>query len=159
MPTVKQIMFFFYSDNSIFTSNIDSSQCIYFKWLRDGFKTQPPVDRGFRPVPPSFYCSKQWQLPGTGRNRRSTGGWVLKSPLIWIFKSNCTLQKSCQLSTDAHAHYLFLSTCVSELLLPMESFRMTLTHDSQLSILYLHQNTKVFFSPPCKTHNQIEILQ
>ena len=27
--------------------------------LRDGFKTQPPVDRRFRPVPPGFYCSKQ----------------------------------------------------------------------------------------------------
>ena len=49
--------------------------------IRDGFKTQPPVDRRFRPVPPSFCCSKQWQPPGTGRNRRSTGGWVLKPPL------------------------------------------------------------------------------
>ena len=39
--------------------------------LRDGFKTQPPVDRRFRPVPPSFYCYKQWQPPGTGRNHRS----------------------------------------------------------------------------------------
>ena len=50
--------------------------------LRDGFKTQPPVDRRFRPVSPGFHCSKQWQPPGTGRNRRSTGGWVLKPPLI-----------------------------------------------------------------------------
>ena len=49
--------------------------------LRDGFKTQPPVDRRFRPVPTSSYCSKQWKPPGTGRNRRSTGGWVLKSHL------------------------------------------------------------------------------
>ena len=49
--------------------------------VRDGFKTQPPVDRRFRPVPPGFYCSKQWQPPRTGRNRRSTGGWVLKPPL------------------------------------------------------------------------------
>ena len=31
--------------------------------------------------PAGFYCSKQWQAPGTGRNRRSTGGWVLKPPL------------------------------------------------------------------------------
>ena len=36
--------------------------------VRGGFKTQPPVDRRFRPVPPGFYCSKQWQPPGTGRN-------------------------------------------------------------------------------------------
>ena len=51
--------------------------------LRDDFKTQPPVDRLFRPVPvpTGFYCSKQWQPPGSGQNRRSTGGWVLKSPL------------------------------------------------------------------------------
>ena len=49
--------------------------------LRDGFKTQPPVDRRFSPVPAGFYCSKQWQPPGTGQNRRSTGGWVLKPPL------------------------------------------------------------------------------
>ena len=27
--------------------------------LRDGFKTQPPVDRRFCPVPPGFDCSKQ----------------------------------------------------------------------------------------------------
>ena len=53
-----------------------------YYFVRDGFKTQPPVDRRFRPVPPCFYCSKQWQSPGTGRNRRSTGGWVLKPPLI-----------------------------------------------------------------------------
>ena len=51
-------------------------------FLRDGFKTQPPVDRRFRPVPPGFYCSKQWQPARTGGSRRSTGGWVLKPPLI-----------------------------------------------------------------------------
>ena len=56
------------------------------KMIRDGFKTQPPVDRRFRPVPPGFYCSKQWQPPGNGRNRRLTGGWVLKPPLRhWNF--------------------------------------------------------------------------
>ena len=49
--------------------------------FRDDFKTQPPVDRWFCPVPPGFYCSKQWQPPWTGRNLRSTGGWVLKPPL------------------------------------------------------------------------------
>ena len=32
-----------------------------------------------------FHCSKQWQPPRTGRNRRSTGGWVLKPPLsAWL---------------------------------------------------------------------------
>ena len=50
--------------------------------VRDNFKTQLPVDRRFRPVPAGFYCSKQRQPPGTVRNHRSTGGWVLKSPLI-----------------------------------------------------------------------------
>ena len=50
-------------------------------FVRDGFKTQPPVDRWFRPVPAGFYCSKQWQPPVTGRNCRSTGGWVLKPPV------------------------------------------------------------------------------
>ena len=57
----------------------------FSKWdqvyIRNGFKTQPSVDRRFRPVPPGSYCSKQWQPPGTGRNRWSTGGWVLKPPL------------------------------------------------------------------------------
>ena len=38
-------------------------------------------DRRFRPFPAGFYYSKQWQLPGTGQNRRSIGGWVLKPPL------------------------------------------------------------------------------
>ena len=55
--------------------------CTYSYMIRDGFKTLPPVDRRFCPVPPGLYCSKQWQPPGTGRNRRSTGGWVLKPPL------------------------------------------------------------------------------
>ena len=31
----------------------------FVSYLRDGFKTQPLVDRRFRPVPPGFYCSKQ----------------------------------------------------------------------------------------------------
>ena len=31
----------------------------YMTLLRDGFKTQPPVDRQFRPVAAVFYCSKQ----------------------------------------------------------------------------------------------------
>ena len=35
--------------------------CFLFLFvLRDGFKTQPPVDRRFRLVPPGFYCSKQY---------------------------------------------------------------------------------------------------
>ena len=68
-------------------SNVSSSHPRYLtpvgsKWLRDGFKTQPPVDQRFRPVPAGFYCSKQWQPPRTGQNRRSTGGWVLKLPLM-----------------------------------------------------------------------------
>ena len=57
------------------------------KLLGAASKPQPPVDRRFRPVPPGFYCSKQWQPPGTRQNRRSTGGWVLKPPLsvrVWI---------------------------------------------------------------------------
>ena len=54
---------------------------INISFVRDGFKTQPPGDRWFRPVLAGFYCSKQWQPPRTGRNRRSTGGWVLKPPL------------------------------------------------------------------------------
>ena len=57
------------------------NRLVHYQFVRDGFKTQPPVDRQFRPVPASFYCSKQWQPPGTGRNRWSTGGWVLKPPL------------------------------------------------------------------------------
>ena len=50
-------------------------------FFRDCFKTQPPVDPRFCPVPVGFYSSKQWQPPGTGRNRRSTGGWILKPSL------------------------------------------------------------------------------
>ena len=48
--------------------------------LRD-FKTQPPVDRRFRPVPGGCHCLEQWKPGGTGRNRRPTGGWVLKPSL------------------------------------------------------------------------------
>ena len=50
--------------------------CVMFP--RDNFKIQLQ----FCPVPASFYRAKQWQPPGTGRNRRSTGGWILRSPLI-----------------------------------------------------------------------------
>ena len=58
--------------------------------VRDDFKTQPPVDCRFRPVLGGFYCSKQWQPLRTGRNRRSTGGWVLKSPLmLWPVLWTC----------------------------------------------------------------------
>ena len=60
------------------------------KHLRDDFKTQPPVDRRFRPVRAGSYCSKQWQPPRTGRNRRSTGGWVLKPPLTAVQQKNDT---------------------------------------------------------------------
>ena len=52
--------------------------------LRDGFKTQPAVDRRFHPVPRGYCCSKQWQPPRTGWNRWSTAGWVLKPPLMWM---------------------------------------------------------------------------
>ena len=44
---------------------VKCAQCLQMKMpvnnvlLKDGFKTQPPVDRRFRPVPPGFYCSKQ----------------------------------------------------------------------------------------------------
>ena len=38
-------------------TNLDSD--ILDNGFRDGFKTQPPVDRRFRPIPPGFYCSKQ----------------------------------------------------------------------------------------------------
>ena len=72
--------------------------------LRDGFKTQPPVDRRFRPVPPGFYCSKQWQPPGTGRNRRSPGGWVLKSPLTWCCITSCCLISFLQLLKQAQSN-------------------------------------------------------
>ena len=50
-------------------------------WLRGGFKTQPPVDRRFRPVPRGCHCLEQYKPGGTGRNRQSTGGWVVKPPL------------------------------------------------------------------------------
>ena len=51
------------------------------KLFRGGFKTQPPVDRRFRPVPGGCHCLEQLKPGGTGRNRRSTGGWVLKPSL------------------------------------------------------------------------------
>ena len=43
------------------------------------FKTQPSVDRRFRLVSRGFYHSNQWEPPETGRNRRLTTGWILKS--------------------------------------------------------------------------------
>ena len=66
---------------TLLRANKMTSPC--YSHLRDGFKTQPAVGRRFRPVPPGFYCCKQWQPPGTGRNRWSTGGWVLKPPLSY----------------------------------------------------------------------------
>ena len=71
---------------------------------RGGFKTQPPVDRRFRPVPPGCYCSKQWQPQGTGRNRQSTGGWVLKPPLGKIY---CVLSMNMGMYMPK-SHELFL---------------------------------------------------
>ena len=61
--------------------SFDFTSRMYLISLRAGFKTQPLVNRRFRPVTAGFYCSKQGQPPRTGRNRRSTGGWVLKPPL------------------------------------------------------------------------------
>ena len=49
--------------------------------LRGGFKTQPPVDRRFRPVPGGCHRLELKKPGGTGRNRRSTGGWDLKTSL------------------------------------------------------------------------------
>ena len=64
-------------------------------YLRDDFRTQPLVNRRFRPVPGGFYCSKQWQPTGTRLNRRSTGGWVLKPPLDdFLFRVIGSLQNS-----------------------------------------------------------------
>ena len=73
-------------------------------YLRGGFKTQPPVDRRFHPVPPGFYCSKQCQPPGTGRNRRSTGGCVLKPPLRYKEKWQIfnQYQITCSLTCQNH---------------------------------------------------------
>ena len=48
---------------------------------RYDFKIQRLVDRRFHPVLVGFYCSKQWQSPGTERNCWSTSAWVLKSPI------------------------------------------------------------------------------
>ena len=67
--------------------------------FRGGFKTQPPVDRRFRPVPGGCHCLEQKKPGGTGRNRRSTGGWVLKPSLshlivfdIFLLQSNCNIK-------------------------------------------------------------------
>ena len=40
-------------------NNLTQTDVISWIFLRGGFKTQPPVDWRFRPVPPGFYCSKQ----------------------------------------------------------------------------------------------------
>ena len=61
---------------------------LYGTCVRDGFKTQLLVDRRFRPVPPSFYRSKQWQLPGTGRNRRSTSSSVRFQPVSIVLNND-----------------------------------------------------------------------
>ena len=38
-----------------------------------------------------FYYFKQWQPSGTGWNRQSTSGWVLKSPLNWTSQEHQNL--------------------------------------------------------------------
>ena len=50
----------------------------YFISLGDDFNTQLPVVRRFRLALAGFFCSKQWQPPGTRRNRRSTCGCVFR---------------------------------------------------------------------------------
>ena len=50
----------------------------YFIPLGDDFNTQLPVVRRFRLALAGFFCSKQWQPPGTRRNRRSTCGCVFR---------------------------------------------------------------------------------
>ena len=58
---------------------------VYFQGLvRGDFKTQPPVDWGSRPVLGGCHCLEQKKPAGTGRNRWSTGGWVLKSSLMFV---------------------------------------------------------------------------
>ena len=55
--------------------------------VRDNFKTQPPVDRRFRLVLDSCYCSKQWQPDGT-TNRKAVEFWSRprsKLPVYLIF--------------------------------------------------------------------------
>ena len=80
-------------------------------YVRDGFKPQPPVDRWFRPVPPGFYCCKQWQPPWTRRNRRSTGGWVLKPPLMDQNCQNIVLINNLRLLAYLNFNTLFLFLC------------------------------------------------
>ena len=52
----------------------DPSRCTLWE-LKDGFKTQLPVDQRFRPVLDSFCCFKQWQPPVTTWNCHSTTSW------------------------------------------------------------------------------------
>ena len=59
----------------------------------------------FRPVPGGFYCFKQWQLPGTGRNPRSTADWVMKSPQPIYTLKICHEISSDQWSRDANPTY------------------------------------------------------
>ena len=41
-------------------TNEQNLPCMTIQDVRDDFKTQPPVDRQFDPVPAGFYCPKQW---------------------------------------------------------------------------------------------------
>ena len=82
--------------------------------LRDDFKTQPPVDRRFRPVPGGFYCLEQKQPPGTGRNRRSTGGWVLKPPLTDFIICDSVLSENASCKTLKDFEICNIELCENE---------------------------------------------
>ena len=119
--------------------------------IRDGFKTQPPVDRRFRPVPPGFYCSKQWQPPGTGRNRRSTGGWVLKPPLSWYQFQRVDWKffpfiNTLYIHLDHWRHYGWYTGIYTCIYMFLFALHIVLTLTPQNSVRY-----KVTFTPPNET--------
>ena len=64
----------------------------YMNYFRDDFKTQPPVDRRFHPVPGGFYYSKQWQQAGTG-GRPAVGFWSRPIQIYIYNRTISTLQE------------------------------------------------------------------
>ena len=78
--------------------------------LRDDFKTQTPVDLQFRPVPGIYHCLEQWKPARTERNRRPTGGWVLKPSLSKMFRSD--LFPVVDFLTLTHSHHaVYTASC------------------------------------------------
>ena len=124
--------------------------------IRDDFKTQPPVDQRFCPVPAGFYCFKQWQLPRTRWNkfltcyiglqyshstiRCTTSDWLRKGQNLHYIMGKCWQTNAMQYEIT-HEH-------VSNDLKMWIKWLHTEIHD--IITVYIHNRSIYFKTITCK---------